>query len=299
MSSTRSETGKQQIQFSFVRDILYPGGSTLLTHPFRVALNLSPSYTSWRTTVLHTWPRLFNGMAVNVLRGTCSSGSQFYVKRFTQEYAGFSAGILAASMSGTAVASFVETRLIRKNNLSPHLIGQPSLWRFNTPLTLLYLTREFGFTMGVLTKKDLSPGAQNVTLALSAAFTASIHKLAVSEATRDFLPKGVTVPDFRDGVGFTLRAIAQGNHYTHPSFQVKYPHPDTAAKQVINFMGAACGWNVFRFRLLYLLTFREAYDHMPMLVEKAQGHFRLFIRDIKAPVQNNEEPRSTQRKTTL
>jgi len=297
MSSTRNDAGKQQAHLNFIRDILYPGGATLIAHPFRVALNLSPSDTSWKTTLTKTWPRLYNGMALNITRGTCAASSQFYAKRIAQEYAGFTAGVFAASLSGTLVATLVETWLIRKNTKPAHLSFKPPLWRFSLPLSALYLSREIGFTMGVLTKNDMAPITQNIMLLNSAFVTASLHKLAVSEATRDYLPKGVTVPNFRDGIGFTVRAIARGDTYTHPSFQVKYPRPDTLAKQIVNFLGAACGWNVFRFRLAYLFVFREAYNHMPLISDSIQHHARLFTRRDAVPVQDEEE-QLNQRKTT-
>jgi hypothetical protein len=244
---------------SILQHIFYSGIATLASTPIRVCLNQAHKQTGFFDTITKSYPYLKKSLGLNFVRGTLSTSLQSSFKPVVQEHAGFAAGVVASAAMGTLAAIALETPLMRYHNaVSP--LPLPALWRFSLPLTALYFLRDIGFSMAVFAKDDIpSPVAQQTIVISAAALTGSLHKLAVADATRDLeLAKG-TVPDFRDGIRYTLRAMAQGNVYTHEAYQVKYKDPANYKKMAHNFFHVACGVNVWRFRYAFLMAFGGIY----------------------------------------
>lgn len=247
------------------------GWSALVSHGPRVWLNQASKYQSPKQTIVESWPYLANGIFLNVLRGAIMTGVQSYVKTLTQDKFGFYGSVFWAAASASMAASVFETPFIRKTMIPKVPEVSYSLWRFSPTLTSLYFKREAGFTVAVLTKDDLPPAAQFGTLLVGAWFTATMHKFAALEAVRDTLPKDVTIPDFREGLGFTVKSMARGGVYTHPVFKVPHKNPETYFALMRNLLHVSCGANMYLFRLIYLAVFKLAYD-MSTRVVPANPH---------------------------
>lgn len=235
--------------------------ASLASHPNRVWLNRASLYQSPLATIFESKPYLLKGIFFNLLRGSMMTGTQSFIKNTTQEKWGLFASIIAAAGCGSLVATMVETPFIRKTMTLNTPGTHYPLWRFSPTLTSLYFAREAGFSLAVLTKNDVSPVAQYSLLFSSGWLTAVAHKFVALEATRDSLPKGVTIPDFREGIFSSVKAMARGGVYTHPVFEVPYKNPVTLPAMMRNLMHVSCGANMYLFRLLYLVVFKEAY-HM-------------------------------------
>lgn len=272
--------------------------ATLTAHPSRVWLNRASLYQSPITTILESKPYLLKGVFFNLMRGSVMTGSQSYVKTIAQEKWGLVASIVASGSCGAIVASLVETPFIRKTMTQNTPGTHYSLSRFSPTLTSLYFLRETGFSLAVLTSNDLSRAAQNSLLLISAWATAVIHKFVALEATRDNLPKGMTVPDFREGIFSSIKSMARGNVYTHPVFEVPCKNPVTKFALMRNLMHVSCGANMYLFRLLYLVVFKEAY-HLatkaipPTSTDIKPGFFSKSVprqESVEAPISyNNRE----------
>ena len=236
------------------------GLSTLTSHVPRVWLNWASKCQSPLETIVKSKPYLLNGVFINLIRGSSMTGGQSWVKTLTQEKFGFYASIASAAMCGSILASLFETPYIRTTMIENRPGVSYSLWRFSPTLTSLYFKREAGFSLAVLTKDDLPPAAQYGSLLAGAWFTATIHKFAALEAIRDTLPKGTTIPDFREGICSTVKSMARGGVYTHPVFKVPCENPDTYFALMRNLLHVSCGANMYLFRLIYLAVFKLAYD---------------------------------------
>lgn len=244
-----------------LKHVGYSAIATLISHPARVCLNRASMYLWPHTTIRYSYPYLFRGLGLNFFRGTFATGSQSYAKEVVHERTGLlSAGIGAAAFCGAVVATGIETPFIRTTMIQ----GQPSapfsLWRFSPTLSSLYFLREGGFSFAVLAKKDLSVTAQYGVLFFAAWVTAITHKFAALEANRDRLPQGMTIPNFKEGIAYTMKSMAHGNVYTHPVFQVPFKNPASNLAKFGNLMHVSCGVNMYVFRLLYLAIFREVYQ---------------------------------------
>jgi len=273
---TTSRDNNQLDPTSLLRHTFISGVATFASYPLRVLLYRAGFNQDPVSTIKDALPRMTHGATNNLIRGTLAASSQSYSKNAAQEHAGFLAGITASAVSGTLVATLTETRLIRKISLALLPENTATLWRFNVPLSALYFMREVGFVLSVLGKNDLPPSAQTAALIAAAGVTASIQKLAAVEATRDLLPNGITAPNLRDGMIKTIRAMSNGNVYTHPAFQVRVKSPKSIMMQSRNFFSVACGWNMFAFRLLYLYGFREAYHYAAETPTSVGGWSALF-----------------------
>ena len=261
MTATRASTSDQASEpASIKRHTINSAIATLMLHPLRVVLNRASVHQSPIATIKDAAPRMLKGVSTNFIRGTLAASTQVYAKTTGQHHGGFMAGVAASSFTGMVISSLMETRLIRKNQNPPHEKMTVPAWRFSVPLSSLYCLREVGFTMAVLAKNDLSPIFQYAALFSGAIITATTHKLAAAEAIRDMLPKEATVPNFRQGVLFTIKAMANGNVYTHDAFRVPFKNPSNLWMKAGNFMHVSCGPNMFVCRLIYLYAFREAYD---------------------------------------
>lgn len=251
----------------------YSAIATLTAHPSRVCLNRASMYLWPHTTLRYSFPYLFRGIGLNFFRGSLATGSQSYVKEVVQERTGLlGPAIVAAAFSGAVVATGIETPFIRKTMIQGQAGTSFSLMRFSPTLSSLYFCREAGFSLAVLSKNDLSINAQHGVLLVGAWITAVTHKFIAIEATRDKLPQGITVPNFRDGCVSTIKSMAYGNVYTHPAFQAPFKNPVSNLAKIGNLMHVSCGINMYVFRLLYLAIFREAYqlsaEHVPSMKAK-------------------------------
>lgn len=279
---------------SLIPHVGYSAMATLLAHPVRVCLNraslfnqvsLNP-FPNMIATVKDALPYLPKGILINLIRGSMATGSQSYAKQHAQAWGGLGAGILAASVTGTIVASFVETPFVRRTMGQG---GDIPLWRFSMATSSMYFLREIGFSLAVLAKNDLSPVSQQAVLMGATYFTAAAHKLAALDATRDMLPHGVSVPNLREGIIYTIRSMANGNVYTHPAFKVPFPNPSSWIAKTGNFLHVSCGANMFVFRLAYLVAFREAYHLAKESVSVADGWGGFFRRHQSANVSTRVE----------
>lgn len=251
--------------------------SVLSTQPLRYGMNIASQHSSIAAAMLKVMRNPMNGVSWNVMRGTGASGLQFFTKDQVQQQFGFTAGILSAACLGTLVASCIETGFIRKNNLPAGMPLSSAFFKFNVPLTCLYLSRELGFCMAVLAKKDLSvTSQQGVTLA-AAGLTAVLHKLIVTEVTRDFSQPGITSPDLREGVMPTIRKLSYGL-YTDPRYAVPNQHPDTFLKLSSNLFKAGCGLPIFFFRYAYLQAFGLLSLEIPKVFNAATNRLTVFTR---------------------
>lgn len=236
--------------------------ATLVAQPVRACLNRASMYRDYKfyeapfVTIADSRPYLWKGLLINLLRGSLATGSQSYVKHWAQDWGGFYLSVAAAAVSGATVASFVETPYIRK---TLGVKGHP-LFYFNPSLSAMYLFREFGFTLTVLAKNDMSPVQQNAVLLTSTWLTAIAHKFASIYSIRDTLPKDLTIPEFRQGFRYTIASMARGDVYTHPAFQVPIKNPVNLKGLAHNLLSVTCGANMFIFRLAYLVVFREVYN---------------------------------------
>ncbi len=263
MSSTRTNEApvEEKIPESPWSHIRCSFMATLVCQPIRACLNRASMYRDYKfyeapfVTIADSRPYLWAGLPLNLLRGSLATGSQSYMKHWAQSWGGFYWSVSAAAVSGATVATFVETHYIRKT-----LGVSGPLFLFSPSLSAMYLLREIGFTLTVLSKKDMSPLQQNAVLLTSTWVTAIAHKFASIYATRDTLPKEVTIPEFRQGVRYTINAMARGDVYTHPAFQVPIKNPSNLKDLARNLMSVTCGANMFIFRLTYLLVFREVYN---------------------------------------
>jgi hypothetical protein len=262
--------------YEMVKHVYYSSFATLLAHPARVFLNRASLYQWPLQTIIASYPYLLKGLSYNLVRGTLATGSQSAAKHVVQERMGLLSGMVAASLCGTAVATWVETPFLRKTLLQE--VQGTSLWRVNKTLSSLYFLREAGFSFAVLAKNDLSPSAQYAALFGGAWVTAVAHKFAALEAIRDTLPREITAPDFRHGVVTTIRNMAMGDIYSHSVFQVPFKNPKHLLAMISNLMHVSCGANMYLFRLLYLVTFREAYFLASQTEPNLISHSAVFFR---------------------
>jgi|GEM_PF-3774060 len=271
--------------------------ATASTQIPRVLLNRANQYPNPIATIIGSYPFFLSGLGLNLLRGSLATGTQSWAKHTVHEYAGFWPSILAASLCGTTVATFIETAFIRKTTMAAMQAGQYSLWRFSPTLSSFYFLREMGFSLAVLAKQDFSPTGQYAAVLGGAYVTATMHKMAVMEATRDSMEKAGTLPKFTyGGVLTALRNIAQGGVYTHPALAVPFQNPANLLAKIANFAGATCGGSMLFFRLLYLVTFEYAYSsalkQSPSLLSKV-GFFKA---DAQSRVQDSNEDHQHQPK---
>ena len=276
---------KDKLSTSLLKDVSLTLTQTSLavfaTNPVRYAMNIANKHETVFSLFAGVMKSPFNAVSANLIRGTCATGSQLFFKAKVQQQYGFSAGLTAAITSGTLVATFIETGFIRMNNKAGIRIMSPAFFRFRLPLSGMYCGREVGFCLSVLAKKDLSPVTQHGVTFAAAGFTAICHKLAVAEATRDFLPKGMTTPNFHEGIFSTLRNLAYGR-FTDPRFNVVYPNPTTNFQLLVNFSKAGCGWPMFTARLLYLESFGYLTVKIPEWREDAWKycHAKFFTKKV-------------------
>lgn len=269
-------------------NVISSGLTTVLVHPFRVFLNQASKYQWPHTTVINGTPFLFKGIGINFARGSVATGLQSQTKNIVQHKWGLLSGVTAAACCGAVVATCMETPLIRKT-----MALNAPLWRLNPTLFSLYLIREWGFSLTVLAKQDLSPWAQTGTLYSMAWVTAAVHKLVVIEASRD-LQKHVTAPDFRQGIGFTIMSMARGGVYTHPAFQAPFKNPANIPAMIGNLLHVSCGVNMYVFRLLYLAAFGEVLqrtsENLPSITNSIVGFFNKPKPIIPLKKEQDKEP---------
>lgn len=246
---------------NFLHHVMNSAMATAASQPARVLLNRAKLYSNPFATMTGSYPYFLTGLGINVLRGSLATGMQSWAKHKVQEQYGLMPAIMAASLCGAGVATFVETPYIRMTTME-HLPGAKySLWRFSPALSSCYYLREVGFTLAVLAKKDLSPAGQWGALLVSAWVTATLHKMAVMGAIGDSMERHGSLPKYSDGMFTTIRNIATGGTYTHPEFAVPFKNPVSFLAKVGNLMHVSCGVNMFVFRLLYLATFGQAYSY--------------------------------------
>lgn len=295
MSATRRDSQQETPKpNSMVPHVGYSAVATLIAHPVRVCLNRASMFNQVSlnpfpniiATLQDARPYLPKGILINLIRGSMATGTQSYAKQHVQAWGGLSAGILAAALTGTAVASFVETPFVRRTMGQS---GELPLWRFSTSLSSMYFLREIGFSFAVLAKNDLSPVSQQAVLIGATYFTAAAHKMAALDATRDMLPHGVTVPNLREGVFYTIRSMANGDIYTHPAFKVPFANPANWLRKTGNFLHVSCGANMFVFRLAYLMAFREAYHLAREITSVTNGWGGFFRRNQPASTASRVE----------
>jgi hypothetical protein len=255
-------------------DVFVAASATACTQPTRMLSTYSCIYTSVFQTFKNAIPNLFNGLHINILRGGFMTGSQLFAKDIGQETAGFAGSIFAVAFSGASIATALETPLIRKS------LNAESLHRFTLSLFFLYAMRETTVGLGVLVKNNLSPMQKDGVLALCGAATAGLQKFITVDAARDTLKKGITAPDFSQGIIKTFRAMGNGE-YNHPAFQVPFPSPKGKMGKMSNILYQVSGGpNVIAFRILHLFIFREALSFAAnnFTINNAHGFFNTTVK---------------------
>jgi len=245
------------------------GGATVFMHPIRVGLNraayhngpLNTFHLSALSTLKDTWTYLFKGCTFNIIRGSMSSGLQAYANQEARDYYGENlfgklAGLITASVVGTAIASFFETPFMRRNAGADLKLS--ALFRLNKPITAFFFAREVGFSSAVLAANDYPKFGYYTILATAAWGSAICHKFLMIETTKD-LGKQYTTPDYSKGFRHTLSELARGA-YTHPSLTVAYKNPSSFFQRSANVLYATSGLNMFTFRLLYFAGFKISLD---------------------------------------
>lgn len=266
----KSSDRPSQSSLSLTKHVEMAGLATLILHPVRVALNFASYNPSIFATVnavyrymLQADANVLRATSYNILRGAMNTGFQAHANHVAQDsvqqdWLRKPAGLVAATLTGTVVASFVEVPFMRQNAADPLSAKLPfsSLFKFNVPIQSFFVAREFGFTGAVLISKDL-PAAAHYSILLTAAWlTASCHKLVMIEATKDLASKQYTYPDYSKGMRHTFFQLSQGA-YTHPALRVPISNPATMLQRTANVLYATCGPNMFFWRLVYLKSFSE------------------------------------------
>ncbi|MGQ3890812.1 hypothetical protein [Legionella sp. CNM-4043-24] len=266
MPNTDSDAPKQGSP-SLPASMVNAGFATLMTHVIRVGLNAAkeqPNPVKTYEALIRSrgMAALFNGVLLNLGRGMLASGAPAYTKLCVQEYADAKTSVLAATLVCAFIACGLETPLMIKNFLARNNIprtGPGQLLYFSPGLAAAYLSRDLIFATTVFAKDELTPFQKTMMYVFGTGFMATAHKTAATLATIKWMRAYGTVPDFRDGVAKTLRALAAGDTYTHPEFVVPYKNPGSMIKKMANLMHVACGPNIYAFRLAYMMTFSFAF----------------------------------------
>ncbi len=256
---------------SFPMSIAQAAFASAVAQPARILLNQASKYTSITTTFASSFPILFSGIGLNVLRGATASGTQLFTKENVNHVlVDVPPGlrifpvIAATSMAGTLTALLIETPFIRYTEIKKMklegIATKASIARFTPMLPALYFCREAGFSAVVFYAAHMSFVPWLSLTAMGAAFTGATHRFITHEVTRDLMPKGITAPDFaKDGFRQTIRNIANTGVYTHPSMKSLFHEPPkTLSHKSLSFLYSACGYNMLIFRALYLVVFGSA-----------------------------------------
>jgi hypothetical protein len=222
-----------------------------------------------------------SGLSINTLRTTTAVFLQMQAVAQTKKHFGETSQLLqltAGSFSGALVAASIETPFIRKaykKKLCPQ--SRLAFTIQNPTLFGLYWSREFFFTATVLTnpgirfpknysKEELANFFLNLTkqaalFGTGAGVSASIHKVLVQNAIRDFPTNLGSVPRIeKDGLKLTLRKCAY-NQFTHPAFKGPYPNPSQLSEKANNIFSILCGRTMFATRTIYLVFAKLAIDY--------------------------------------
>lgn len=286
MNSTRDDIlstikSNEATLLKVANDMVIAGSATACTQPTRMLSTYSCFYINPFDTFKNALPNVFNGALINVMRGASMTGIQLFAKDIGHEKAGFLGAILYASFSGAAIASVLETALIRKS------LNANSYLHFSLPIFFLYTLREATVSMSVLVKNNLSQRQKDALLVLSGTTTAGLQKFITVAAAKDTLKKGITAPDFAQGIANTIYKMANGA-YNHPAFQVPFPTPQSSIKKCANvFYQLSGGPNVIAFRVIHLFAFREAlaYASNNFTLNHAQGFFNNKLKKTAGALQ--------------
>jgi len=252
MQTTRDDVSPELILPKVANDVFIAASATACSQPTRMLSTYSCLYTNPFKTFTYALPNVFNGLHINIMRGGMMTGTQLFAKDVGQASAGFAGSILAVAVSGASIATMLETPLIRKS------LNATSYHRFTPSLFFLYGIRETTVGLSVLVKNNLSPKQKDALLALCGTATAGLQKFITVDAARDTLTKGITAPDFSQGIIKTFRAMGNGE-YNHPAFQVPFPSPKGKLAKTSNVLYQISGGpNVIAFRIFHLFVFREA-----------------------------------------
>jgi hypothetical protein len=264
MSQSRSEEPVPQS-----RPTLSAFMSTFATQPIRVMLSRSQKdFWPWET-LLKGWSKIGSGLPINLVRGTASTALAAHAKKHTGDLVEGNHPLLstavmlfASSVTGMSVAYGCETWFMRRSNLpKSNILHGVKMSPFNFSLALipLYFTREVGFGGIVFYSHALPPAQENAVLVAGTVFTATAQKFISAVATGDLMAREGTVPDFKSGFVKTIRDVARGDFYTHPSYRGYYANPASLTKQMANFIYVGCNPSIFFWRLSYLYGFKYAY----------------------------------------
>jgi hypothetical protein len=243
---------------TYLSHILGPLTGALGSHIPRVWLNRAVYHTQFFGVLKDTKQYWHSGLSLNVARCYASVLTQSSVRATSQYYCGSdnsasskAAALFAPALASTFVAVTIETPFIRKSTQQKpsHLPSPIAFTKCNIPLTAFYFCRELGFSNYLFGQKDLIN-----TLAITG-YTAICHKGIIWEATNDMLQpdKMGTTPHFsRDGFGYTVKALAKGNTYTHPTCRVPIKNPVNTLQLMVNLLSVSCGKNLFLFRFIHL-----------------------------------------------
>lgn len=266
---------------SFFSHVGYSAMTTFILHPVRVCMNRAayPENSNPYKTILDSFGRMRKNAVINIARGSTSAGLQSFAKHEAEVFYGKNTnealifGLFGAAFAGTGVATFVETAFIRRNEMvGKEFKVQPSIFKFNRPITTFYFCREIGFSSAALFSKDLPSPVYYGTMLAAAWLTGACHKLVTIEVTKDLLSLNASVPDYNKGIFQVFRNIAHGN-YTYPSLAVPIKNPKNVIQKSVNFLNASCGINMFFWRLTYLTAFSNLYNvGLPYLANR----FSLF-----------------------
>lgn len=287
MSQSRSEEPIPQS-----RPVLSAFLSTSAVQPVRVMMSRAPNdFWPW-DTLLKGWKAMGNGLPINLLRGTVSTAASAYAKQYagyyvngTHPWVATSTMLTAAAAADMSVAYAFETWFIRKSNLDKNNMRNGvrfSPFNFSPALLPLYLIRGIGFGSIVFFSNGLPPVQKNSILISGTVFTATAQKFISAVATGDIMARDGSVPDFKEGMIKTLRNIARGDVYTHPSYRGYFHNPASLTRQVANFLYVGCNPSMFCWRLAYLYGVRYVYDEAEKNGSKILARLSMFAKAVNS-----------------
>lgn len=238
-----------------------PMSGALISHAPRVLVNRAVFNIDTKATWHDSKNHVNKAVGLNLLRGYSSIFMQYSIVEMQKKYFGIdyatknmSAAILPA-MGSTVVASLIETRFIRETALRNTVFCPANFVsaKYSLPLTAFYFARELGFARYLF-------GPQNVGETLFiAGYTSVFLKWIIWGATDDRAQNATTktLPTFRKGkIIETVKDIAKGGVYTHPTCQVRYPNSRKPHELLYNLFIVSCPPHLYALRLFQLVVLK-------------------------------------------
>lgn len=247
--------------------IVGPMTGAFASHIPRVLVNRAVLNVSLTETWKDSKAFLFKGLGWNVLRCYSSVLMQYSTVEMLRKYYGedYSKHTLLATfapaLSSTLVAVTFETPFIRKTILpDKNQVKAPFLSNFRRPTPhsfAFYLAREMGSARYLFGNKDI------VDTLLISAYTSMCLTGIIWTVTEDKRKNQTanTLPNFsQDGTWKTLRGLARGDTYTHPSCQVPFKNAK-GILLLLNLVSVTCGHHLFVLRFLQLGILGNSFEY--------------------------------------